>query len=79
MADVNSNPNQKHTGGPSVQSTGEVAQTNQPDSQKGAGANAVGAKDYVEKKGAPDVAQSGGKQPTDPVQSKKPMGSDEEE
>ena len=79
MADVNSNPNQSKTGGPSIQSTGEVAQTNQPDSQRGAGANATGDKDYVEKKGAPDVNQSGGKQPTDPVQSMDPVGTDEEE
>ena len=79
MADVNSNKNQAYTGGPSVQSTGEVAQTKQPDSQKGPAANAVGEKDYVEKQGAPDVNQSGGKQPTDPVQSMEPIGADEEE
>ena len=76
MADVNSNKNQAYTGGPSIQSTGEVAQTNQPDSQKGPAANAIGEKDFDPSgRGAPDVEQSGGPQPTDPVQSY----SDEEE
>ena len=70
MADVNANKNQARTGGPSIQSTGEVAQTNQPDSQKGAEANAIGDKDFDPSgRGAPDVNQSGGPQPTDPVQS----------
>ncbi|MCM8558392.1 hypothetical protein [Sphingomicrobium sediminis] len=69
MADVNSNKNQAYTGGPSIQSTGEVAQTNQPDSQRHAGANATGAKGYGGGRGAPDVNQTGGPQPTDPVQS----------
>ena len=78
MADVNSNKNQAYTGGPSVQSTGEVAQTNQPDSQRGAGANATGDKDYVEKNN-PDAPRAGGKQPTDPVQSMEPIGAYEEE
>lgn len=68
MGNVNSNKNQGRTGGPSIASTGAVSQTEQPDSQKGSGANAVGDKDYVEKKGAPDVEQKGGKQPNDPVQ-----------
>ena len=67
MADVNNNPNEKRTGGPAASSTGAPAQTEQPDSQKGSAANAIGDKDYVEK-GAPDVDQKGGKQPNDPVQ-----------
>ena len=77
MANVNHNKNQSSTGGPSVQSTGEVAQTNQPDSQRGAAANATGQRDFREENQAPDVAENrGGPQPTDPVQS---VGSDEEE
>ncbi|MEP7316056.1 MAG: hypothetical protein ABI667_05120 [Sphingomicrobium sp.] len=68
MANVNSNKNQGRTGGPSIASTGAKSQTEQPDSQKGSEANAVGAKDYVDKNQAPDVDQDGGKQPTDPVQ-----------
>lgn len=49
------NVKQGRTGGPSIASTGAESQTEQPDGQKGSGANAVGEKDYVEKKGAPDV------------------------
>ena len=66
---MSDNPNAQRTGGPGNASTGTPDQSRQPDSQKGSAANAVGEKDYVEKKGAPDVDQSGGRQPTDPVQS----------
>ena len=68
MVEVNNNKNQGGTGGPANASTGSPAQTQQPDSQKGSSANAIGAKDYVEKNSAPDVSQDGGKQATDPVQ-----------
>ena len=66
MADVNSNPAQARTGGPSIRSTGAPDQTDQPDSQKGEEANATGKNDYVEK--SPEEQNTGGKQPTDPVQ-----------
>ncbi|WP_265571626.1 hypothetical protein [Sphingomicrobium nitratireducens] len=67
MANVNSNPAQARTGGPSIASTGPQDQTNQPDSQKGNEANAIGQK---EKGPQPPNAgpTDGGKQPTDPVQ-----------
>lgn len=67
MADVNSNPAQARTGGPSIASTGAVKPSNQPDSQKSESANPLGDKDYVEK-GNPDAPKAGGLQPTDPVQ-----------
>ncbi|MCJ8191433.1 hypothetical protein [Sphingomicrobium aestuariivivum] len=70
MADVNHNKAQGNNGGPSIASPGPQDQTNRPDSQRGDAANAVGAYDHVEGSlAAPDVNQSGGKQPTDPVQS----------
>ena len=75
MADVNSNPAQARTGGPSIRSTGAPDQTNQPDSMKGDAANATGQKDYVEKDN-PDFPKAGGKQPTDPVQNP-PHGEEE--
>lgn len=68
MANVNSNKNQGRTGGPGVASTGAKSQTKQPDSQKGSGANATGAKDYVEKDQAQGANPDSGKQLTDPVQ-----------
>ncbi|MCJ7420924.1 hypothetical protein [Sphingomicrobium astaxanthinifaciens] len=69
MADVNSNPAQGNNGGPSIASTGPQDQVNRPDSQKGDAANPIGAYDHAEKaRGAPDVEQSGGRQPSDPVQ-----------
>lgn len=67
MADVNSNPAQARTGGPSIRSTGAPKPNKQPDSQKGDAANPLGDKDYVEK-GNPDAPKAGGLQPTDPVQ-----------
>ena len=67
MADVNSNPVQDRTGGPSIASTGAVKPSNQPDSQKSEAANPLGDKDYVEKNN-PDAPKAGGLQPTDPVQ-----------
>ena len=70
MADVNNNPAQGNNGGPSIASPGPQDQVNRPDSQKGDAANAVGAYDHADPRGgAPDVNQSGGRQPTDPVQS----------
>lgn len=67
MADVNSNPAQSRTGGPSVASTGATDQTDQPDSQKGDEANAIGMKEKGSQ--APHAGPTGGgKQPTDPVQ-----------
>lgn len=62
-----SNP-QSRTGGPSAATTGTPAQTEQVDSQKGAAANSVGTGTDDGINDAPDVDQSGGKQPTDPVQ-----------
>ncbi len=56
------------TGGPAPSSIGNSDSTEQPDSQKGSAANAVGAKGADGDSGAPDVNQDGGKQPTDPVQ-----------
>ncbi|NNC47630.1 MAG: hypothetical protein HKO13_04265 [Sphingomonas sp.] len=67
MADVNSNPAQARTGGPSIRSTGAPGQRSQPDSQKGDPTNPLGDKDYVEKNDH-DAPKAGGKQPTDPVQ-----------
>ncbi|WP_265587737.1 hypothetical protein [Sphingomicrobium arenosum] len=69
MADVNHNPAQGNNGGPSIASTGPQDQVNRPDSQKGDEANAIGDYDHAPRGGAPDVNQSGGPQPTDPVQS----------
>ena len=67
MEDVNGNPAQARTGGPSIASTGSVKPSNKPDSQKSEAANPLGDKDYVEK-GIPDAPRAGGPQPTDPVQ-----------
>lgn len=68
MADVNSNPNEKRTGGPAASSTGAPAQTEQPDSQKGSAANAIGDKDKKKHRPPEEASQGGGKQPNDPVQ-----------
>ena len=56
------------TGGPTRSSIGGSDSTEQPDSQKGSAANAVGTSGADGDSGAPDVNQEGGKQPTDAVQ-----------
>ena len=56
------------TGGPVQSSIGIPDSTEQPDSQKNSAANATGTASAGTIHKAPDVEQSGGKQPSDPVQ-----------